>query len=86
MPGILPSDSEVFLLSFAQLAYALALEPNHQAYLQARADIVARLSTELGITEPQLLARSQDAYTVAYKQSGEACLIAFPFEEIEDFV
>ncbi|MCY0874874.1 MAG: hypothetical protein OWT28_01105 [Firmicutes bacterium] len=86
MSRILPSDSEVFLLSFAQLDYALAIDPLQQEYVQARLDIVARLSRELGITELQLLARSQDTYTVAYKQGGESRLIEFPFEEIEDFV
>jgi len=82
----LPSDHEVFLLSFAQLAFALAIDPTHQEYQRAQNTVLLRLATELDITQPQLLARSHDTYTVSYVQAGEARLIEFPFEEIEDFI
>ncbi len=78
-------DAELFILSFAQLTVALLLSPDNSAYLEALRQIERQLRESFGVTELQMVARSTEDYTVAFKLREEQALLTFPAEEVEDF-
>lgn len=83
---MLDTDADVFLLSFAQLTYALTIAPQHPDFLSAYKDVLARLTDEFAITKPQLLARTYDTYTVSYMHQEKQELVYYPASEIEEFI
>lgn len=79
-------DIEVFLVSWAQVKNALLFAPQDSRYVQAIADLEKRLEEEFSVTNLQLVARSYDTYTVAYKANDKPSLLTIDADEVEDFV
>lgn len=78
-------DAELFILSYAKIATALLFTPQNESYISAKRAIEEKLEQEYHITQLQVMARSVDLYTVAYKEQDEQKLISFPADEVEDF-
>ncbi|MCY0869378.1 MAG: hypothetical protein OWT27_02180 [Firmicutes bacterium] len=79
-------DADLFLQSFAQLAGALLTAQEDTRYQDALNDVITRLATQFGITDPDLVVRTATSYTVAYRQSGEWKRVEYPAELIDDFI
>ncbi|PWI58655.1 hypothetical protein [Sulfoacidibacillus thermotolerans] len=78
-------DAELFVLSYAQLAAALLLDPNNEKYLIAKTELEERLLHNYGISHLEIVARSLDSYTLAFHENGEQKWVSFATDEVEDF-
>ncbi|MCI0183806.1 MAG: hypothetical protein OWR52_09185 [Acidibacillus sp.] len=78
-------DAELFILSYAKIETALLFTPQNERYISAKREIEKKLEQEYHITQLQVMARSVDLYTVAYKEQDEQKIISFPADEVEDF-